>query len=70
MNKSEHLQWLGNNLPFIEQFIATYGQDAFLVATFYGAWNEGLWQFLHPYNELLQSPVFPLMQQAAIDLYV
>jgi hypothetical protein len=70
MEKQEHQQWVQHYVPIIQQFIDLYGLDAFQVAVFYGAWEEGIWHYIHPYPELKDTPLFDEIQVAACYLVV
>lgn len=68
MEKQEHSKWVQANVPIIQSFIDLYGEDAFQVAVFYGAWQEGIWPYVHPYPELRSTPLYPIIHTAACYL--
>lgn len=70
MNSSQHRLWISANIAYIQQYINSYGTEAFLVATYYGAWNEGLWYYLYPYPGLKDSPLFPVLREAAVNYFI
>ena len=55
---------------YMNEFISTHGEEAFIACVFHGGFQEFAFDFIHPEDELRQVENFEIIQKAFLNAYV